>query len=377
MNLSIPKEKTENETRVALTPDDAKKLIKQGLKITIESGAGQLAGFPDSLYTKEGAALAPDTAGAFKGDIVLKIAKPTLDEVELLKPGALLLSQLDPFGSSELIDKLATKNVNTLCLELIPRTSRAQSMDVLSSQANIAGYRAVLEAAAHYKRFFPMMMTSAGMAKPAKVLVIGAGVAGLQAIATAKRLGSQVEAFDIRPEVKEQILSLGAKFLELNLNEEGTGQGGYAKELSEDGKRKQLEALGEKIKKFDVVISTANIPGRKAPLLISEDAVKGMRAGSVILDMAAASGGNCALTKAGQIISQYDVTIIGPLNLPALVPADASAFFSRNCLNLLALVLQTKDQNTQLNYNLEDDIIAASLVTYNGKRRWPAQGERK
>jgi NAD(P) transhydrogenase subunit alpha len=257
-----------------------------------------------------------------------------------------------------------------MSMELIPRTSRAQSMDALSSQANIAGYRAVLEATTHYKRFFPMMMTSAGSAKAAKVAVLGAGVAGLQAIATARRLGASVESYDVRPEVKEQILSLGAKFIELDVGEQGSGSGGYAKELSEEGKRKQQAALTERLKKFDVIISTANIPGRKAPVLITEDAVKGMRTGSVIVDMAAANGGNCPLSEADKIVTKHNVTIVGLTNFPGLVPADSSNFYARNLATLLGLMAVAKDGKVTLNVNLEDDIIAASLTTYQGQVRF-------
>jgi NAD(P) transhydrogenase subunit alpha len=239
----------------------------------------------------------------------------------------------------------------------------------LSSQAGIAGYRAVVEAANHYGRFFLMMMTSAGMAKPARVVVLGAGVAGLQAIATAKKLGAQVEAFDVRAEVKEQIMSLGAKFIELNLGEEGSGQGGYAKELSADAQKRQQLALAEKLKSADIVISTANIPGKKSPVLILEEAVKGMRRGSVIVDMAAANGGNCPLSEADKVVEKFGVKIIGLTNYPSLMSADASLFYGNNLWNLLALVLESKDGQVKLNFNLEDDIVAATLVTLNGELR--------
>jgi NAD(P) transhydrogenase subunit alpha len=242
-------------------------------------------------------------------------------------------------------------------------------MDVLSSQANIAGYRAVIEGASHYGRFVPLMMTSAGSAKAAKVMVLGAGVAGLQAIATAKRLGALVEAYDIRPEVKEQIQSVGAKFVELEIGEEGTGQGGYAKELSAEAKKKQQDLLTERLKKMDMIISTANVPGRKAPILISEEAVKGMRAGSVVVDMAAPSGGNCALTEAGKVVVKHGVKLIGLMNYPAMVPADSSNFYGNNLISLLGLIAENRDGKISLNLNLEDDIIAASLVTHQGTVR--------
>jgi NAD(P) transhydrogenase subunit alpha len=251
-------------------------------------------------------------------------------------------------------------------MELIPRTSRAQSMDVLSSQAGIGGYRAVLEAASRYGRFFPMMMTSAGSAKACKFAVLGVGVAGLQAIATARKLGAMVEAYDVRKEVREQILSLGAKVIDLDVGEEGSGTGGYAKELSEEAKRKQQAALTERLKGFDVIVSTANIPGRKSPVLITEDAVKGMRPGSVIVDMAAANGGNCPLTEADKIVIKHGVVLVGITNYPALVPSDASHFYAQNLVNLLDILWTKKEGSASQELNLTDDIVAASLVTHKG-----------
>jgi NAD(P) transhydrogenase subunit alpha len=352
---------------VAGTPASIKKLVKKGLHVVVERSAGLAAGFPDSAYTAEGAQIGT-SAEAFSSDIVLKIHKPSSSEIAQLKSGALLISFLEPYLKDGTFEKLAQAKIDSLSMELIPRTSRAQSMDALSSQANIAGYRAVLEASNHYRRFFPMMMTSAGMSKPAKVLVLGAGVAGLQAIATARRLGGTVEAFDVRPEVKEQIQSLGAKFLEFDIGEAGTGQGGYAKELSDEGRRKQQAALTENIKRFDIVVSTANVPGRKAPVLITEDAVRGMRPGSVIIDMAAPSGGNCALTEAEKVVEKNGVTIVGLTNYPSLVASDASQFFAQNLVSLLGLVFPEKNVD-QITLNLEDDIILASLCTFKGQVR--------
>ncbi|MEQ1877688.1 MAG: Re/Si-specific NAD(P)(+) transhydrogenase subunit alpha [Bdellovibrionia bacterium] len=366
MRIGIPKETAPQETRVAGTPASVKKLIKKGLKVLVEKGAGLAAGYPDADYVAEGAEIG-DLNGAFSSEIVLKVQKPTVSEIEKLKTGSLLISFLEPYNKDGTLEKLASKNINAMSMEMIPRTSRAQSMDALSSQAGIAGYRAVIEASRHYPRFFPMMMTSAGMNKPAKVLVIGAGVAGLQAIATARKLGGTVEAFDVRPEVKEQIQSLGAKFLELDIGETGTGQGGYAKELSEEGKRKQQQALTERLKKFDVVISTANVPGRKAPTLITEEAVRGMRPGSVIIDMAAPSGGNCPLTKLDEIVDINGVKIVGFANYPSSVAADASMFFANNLVSLLGLVFPDKAPTDKINLNLEDDIIAGSLAVHNGQ----------
>lgn len=365
MRVGIPKESRPGEARVAGTPASIKKLVKKGLKVTIERGAGVPAGFTDQEYAHEGAELV-DRASAFGCNIVLKVHKPSNDELPLLKAGSLLISFLEPYINDGTLEKLATSQIDSLSMEMIPRTSRAQSMDALSSQANIAGYRAVIEGANRYRRFFPMMMTSAGMNKPAKTLVLGAGVAGLQAIATAKRLGSTVEAFDVRPEVKEQIQSLGAKYLELDIGEAGTGQGGYAKELSEEGKRKQQAALTERLKKFDIVISTANVPGRKAPTLITEEAVRGMRPGSVIIDMAAPSGGNCPLTEADKVVEKHGVVIVGLSNYPSLVAADASQFYAQNLVNLLGLVFPDKASD-QIKLNLEDDILAGSLATYQGQ----------
>jgi NAD(P) transhydrogenase subunit alpha len=364
MQIGVPKETKSGECRVAGTPDAAKKLLKKGFIVAVEKGAGALAGFSDQDYETAGVKLVESAAEVFKSQVVFKVHRPSDEEISLLQKNGVLISFLEPFRKDDHFSKLAQAEVSAFSMELIPRTTRAQSMDALSSQANIAGFRAVLEAANRYGRFFPMMMTSAGMSKPARVLVLGAGVAGLQAIATAKRLGAVVEAFDVRSEVKEQILSLGAKFVELDIGEEGTGSGGYAKELSEEGKRKQIEALGEKIKKSDIVISTANIPGRKAPILISESAVKGMRTGSVIVDMAAANGGNCPLTVPEQIVQKFGVTLIGITNFPSLMATDASQFYSNNLINLLTIMTEEKNGKPELKIDLNDDILAASLTTY-------------
>jgi NAD(P) transhydrogenase subunit alpha len=365
MIIGLPKEKRIDETRVALSPDSVKKLCKKGFRVLVERSAGVLAGFPDTDYVSEGVELV-DTKAAFSAEIVLKVNRPSDDEISLMKKGTLLICYIEPYNKDGLVEKLAKAGIEAMSVELIPRTSRAQSMDVLSSQANIAGYRAVIEAAARYGRFFPLMMTSAGSAKPAKVMVLGAGVAGLQAIATAKRLGGSIEAYDVRAEVKEQIQSLGAKFVELDVGEEGSGQGGYAKELSEEAKIRQQQLLTERLKKCDVIISTANIPGRKAPVLITEEAVKGMRAGSVIIDMAAANGGNCPLSEAHKIVVKHGVTLVGYTNYPSLMPADSSNFYGNNLISLLGILVENKDGKQVLNLNLEDDIIAAVLVTHKG-----------
>lgn len=369
MRVGIPKESFAGERRVAGAPDFAKKLAKKGIKVCVESGAGLAAGFTDADFVALGAQIV-DRAGAFGCEIVAKVQRPTEAEVAFLKKDSTLVCLMEPFKKDGLIEKLATQGVSVFGLELIPRTSRAQSMDVLSSQANIAGYRAVVEAAQHYGRFFPVMMTSAGMAKAAKCIVLGAGVAGLQAIATAKRLGASVEAFDVRPEVKEQIQSLGAKFIDLDVGESGTGTGGYARELSPEARARQQQLLGERLKKADIIITTALIPGRPAPELVTEEAVKGMRTGSVIVDMAAAQGGNCKLTEAGKVVQKHGVTLVGVTNFPSLVPADASLFFGNNIANLLALFIQTsKEGAASIAMNLEDDIIAASLMAHQGSVR--------
>ena len=369
MIVGVPKEVRLNETRVAVTPDTAKELIKLGLKVCVESHAGETAGFADSDYESAGAQIGT-AAAALMSEIVLKLHPPVTEEISKMKKGALLISFLEPYSTEQTVEKLVSAGVNAIGMEVIPRTSRAQSMDALSSQANIAGYRAVLEAAAQLNRFFPLMMTSAGSARPAKVAVLGAGVAGLQAIATARRLGAKVEAYDVRSEVKEQIQSLGARFIDIQIEEEGSGQGGYAKELSEESKRKQQLQLTERLKGFDVIVSTANIPGRKAPVLITEDAVKGMRRGSVIIDMAAANGGNCALSEVNKVVEKYGIRVVGFTNYPGLLPADASNFYGRNLINLLKLIVQKGDAGeAKLNVNLEDDIIDAALVSYQGQAR--------
>jgi NAD(P) transhydrogenase subunit alpha len=368
MFVGVPKEQRPGETRVAATPDSVKKLLRRGLAVRVERGAGSLAHYPDEAFRAAGAELV-DRATALGSDIVFQIRKPEAADIAAMKRGAVLASLLEPYQSDGTLEKLAAQGVSALALELVPRTSRAQSMDVLSSQAGIAGYRAVLEAAARYGRFFPMMMTSAGSSKPCRLAVLGVGVAGLQAIATARKLGAVVEAYDVRPEVKEQILSLGAKFIDIDVGESGSGAGGYARELSEEAKRRQQAALMEKIKAFDVVITTANVPGRKAPTLVAEEAVRGMRPGSVIVDMAAPSGGNCPLTEPDRTVVKHGVTIVGTTNFPALVPTDASAYFAQNLVNLLDLFwVESPDTKgaRSLKLSTDDDIIAASLVTHQG-----------
>lgn len=368
LTIGVPRESRAGETRLATSPEAIKKLVKRGYRVVVESGAGLAAGFSDDDFKKEGAT-SGDRAAALGADVVFKIHKPTTEEIGALKKGALLACFAEPYLKDGTVEKIAQAQVNLLAMELIPRTSRAQSMDALSSQAGIAGYRAVLEASAQYGRFFPLMMTSAGSSKAAKVLVLGAGVAGLQAIATARKLGANVEAYDVRPEVKEQILSLGAKFVELEVGEQGSGTGGYAKELSEEGKAKQRKLLTERIQKADVVISTANVPGRKAPTLITEEAVRGMRTGSVIVDMAAPSGGNCELTEAGKTVKKHGVTLVGITNFAGLVPADASNYYGQNLVALLALTAEGPSKSAAVHLNMDDDILAAALMTQGGQVR--------
>lgn len=361
MKIGIPLETRPGETRVASTPDVVKKLVGKGLEVLVEAGAGARAGYPDADYEQAGARLT-DRAGAYDVDLLMKVRRPDEADVEAMRAGGLYLGLLESCGEDPVVASMLAKDMRVMGLERMPRTSRAQSMDVLSSQSNIAGYRATLEAAARYGRFFPMMMTSAGSAKPARVVVLGAGVAGLQAIATARRLGADVFAYDVRPETREQILSLGAKPIDLDLGESGAGEGGYAKELSEEAKARQQAALSDELAKAHVIITTALIPCRAAPVLVTEEVVQRMRPGSVIVDLAAASGGNCPLTVADEIVERHDVTIVGLTNYPALVPADASAFYARNLLNLIEIMIDAGDAGPRLKELEADDITAAMLM---------------
>lgn len=366
ISVGVPKETVSGETRVAATPDSVKRLIKCGFDIRIEEGAGISAGFRDEDYEMVGADIV-SCKEAWGSPLVAKVAAPTAHESSAIPSGVMIVSLLEPFRNVTLLERFAKDRVDALALEAIPRTSRAQAMDVLSSQAGIAGYRAVLEAAQHYGRFFPMMMTSAGSAKATKVTVLGAGVAGLQAIATARKLGATVEAYDVRPETREQIQSLGAKYIDIKLDESGVGQGGYARELSDESKKRLQEALDERLCKSDVIITTANVPGRKAPTLVSESVVSNMRCGSVIVDMATPSGGNCPLSVADRVVDVGGVKIIGHTNYPAMMPTDASNFFARNLVSLLDLFVKEKNPGSPTFFvNLEDDIIESSLLVHNG-----------
>lgn len=366
ITVGVPRETGAGETRVAATPDSVKRLVKNGFELAIEEDAGAAAGFRNEDYEVAGAKIVSKNE-AWSHQVVAKVAPPSEGESSSLRSGAFIVSLLEPFRNGPLLERLAGSKIDALALEAIPRTSRAQAMDVLSSQAGIAGYRAVLEAAQHYGRFFPMMMTSAGSAKATKVTVLGAGVAGLQAIATARKLGAIVEAYDVRPETREQIQSLGAKFIDIQLDESGAGQGGYARELSEDSKKKLQDALDERLSKSDIIISTANVPGRRAPTLISESVVRNMRSGSVIVDMATPSGGNCPLSQADRVIDVGGVKIVGHTNYPAMMATDSSNFFARNLVSLFDLFV-AKRENGEPTFvvNLEDDIIESSLLVHQG-----------
>ena len=366
MHIGVPLETQAGEARVAATPETIKKLVAQGHRITVQRGAGLRASVPDSAYEAAGAMLG-SAADALGAELVLKVAAPDPQELKQIQPGAVLVGMLNPFDAAR-IAQFAAHGITAFALEAAPRTSRAQSLDVLSSQANIAGYKAVLLAASHYARFMPMLMTAAGTVKAARVLILGAGVAGLQAIATAKRLGAVIEASDVRPAVKEQIESLGAKFIDVpyETDEEracAEGIGGYARPMPASWMQRQALAVHERAKQADIVITTALIPGRKAPTLISAETVAQMKPGSVIVDLAAAQGGNCPLTVADQVVVEQGVIIVGPTNLPAQVAADASALYARNLLDFLKLIC-TPDAT--LSIDLEDDIVAACLMCRDG-----------
>lgn len=371
MKILSTKETAANERRVAITPDVAKKLVEMGHQVVVEEGAGQEAGFPDKLYKDVGVEVLKDKEALFAGvDVVAQVAPPSDDVCQALPKGSIFFSLLKPFNNAELLKKLAEGGVTAFSLEMIPRISRAQAMDVLSSQSNLAGYKAVVDCAAEYGRAMPLMMTAAGTIPPAKVLVLGAGVAGLQAIATARRLGAVVSAFDVRSAAKEQVESLGATFVEVESQESGEGSGGYAKEMSEDYKNRQMERLAEVIKGQDIVITTAQIPGKTAPVLVTEAMVKSMKAGAIIYDMAVESGGNCALSQFGKSVTKYGVRIVGHANVPARIAQDASQVFSKNVLNFLKVLMDKEGKTIQLNW--DDDIIKGAAITFDGAIVHPA-----
>ena len=367
MKIGVPAETRAAEARVAATPETVKKLVAARHEVIVQSGAGVGASVPDSAYEAVGAVIG-DAASAFSADLVLKVRRPSPEELALVKPGAAVVGMMEPFDRTGL-EQLAAAQVTAFALEAAPRTTRAQSMDVLSSQANIAGYKAVMVAASTYQRFMPMLMTAAGTVKAARVVILGVGVAGLQAIATAKRLGAVIEASDVRPPVKEQVESLGAKFIDVpyETDEEreiAKGEGGYARPMPESWMKRQAAAVAERIKQADIVITTALIPGRKAPVLVTEEMVKSMKPGSVIVDMAVEQGGNCPLSEAGKTVTKHGVHLVGETNLPSMVAADASALYSRNVIDFLKLVI---DDAGALKIDLEDDIVKACLVTRDGQ----------
>ncbi|MCS6782201.1 MAG: Re/Si-specific NAD(P)(+) transhydrogenase subunit alpha [Gloeomargarita sp. SKYBB_i_bin120] len=366
MRVAVLKEREAGETRVALVPDVVGRLVQRGFTVAVEQGAGVAAHFPDAAYVAAGAEVVADPQALLaEADLVLKVAPPQETEVCWMRPGAVLIGFVDPLGRPLLVKGLARQGVTTFSLEMMPRISRAQSMDALSSQASLAGYKAVVLAAAHLPKFFPMLTTAAGTIPPAKVFVVGAGVAGLQAIATARRLGAVVEAFDIRPQVKEEVQSLGAKFVEVTLEEAVEAGGGYARELSETGQEKSRQLIRDAVARADVVITTAQVPGKRAPLLVTEAMVAQMQPGSVIVDVAAPQGGNCALTEPGQLVVKHGVTILGPLNLPASMPVHASQMYSKNLLSLLNLILP----DGQLRLDFDDEIIGSACITHAGDIR--------
>jgi NAD(P) transhydrogenase subunit alpha len=363
VKVGIPKERAPEERRVALVPDTAAKLVAASLDVSVESGAGEGAFIPDAAYERAAVKVVKGAELLLKdADVVLKVQAPTANEVGLLKSGSVLISFLQPATQGDIVNALAKRGVTAFSLELLPRISRAQSMDALSSQASAAGYKAVLMAATRLGKFFPMMMTAAGTVAPARVLVMGAGVAGLQAIATARRLGAVVSAYDVRPAVKEEVSSLGATFIELAL-EAQVGEGGYAREQSEEFLRKQRELIGEHVAKSDIVITTAAIPGRRAPVLVTGEMVKGMRPGSVIVDLAAETGGNVELTQEGKEIEVGGVTIVGTRNVPSTMALATSQLYARNVANLLLHLVK----DGAINLDFQDEITKGSCVTHGGE----------
>jgi len=371
MKVGISKERRHGEARVAGSPDMVKKLVAMGVELLVETGAGDGAMITDDAFVEAGASIAPDAASVYGGsDVVVRVRRPLTeaeggDEIAAMKSGASLIGMLSPGDDRAQLDHYAQQGINAFSMELMPRISRAQAMDALSSQSNLAGYKAVIDAAAHYTRIFPMMMTAAGTIAPARVLVLGAGVAGLQAIATARRLGAIVSAFDVRTAARQEVESLGASFIEVESEESGDAAGGYAKEMSDDYKRRQGELVHETLKKQDIVITTALIPGRPAPVLITADMVADMKRGSVIVDMAVASGGNCELSDGEGEVIAHGVIILGRGDLPSSLAADTSSLYARNLLNVLTLMVDQESGNLAIDW--EDEIITGMLLTRDGK----------
>jgi NAD(P) transhydrogenase subunit alpha len=365
MKIAVPMESERGETRVALVPETVSRLTRAGHVVAVQPDAGKAAGFVDDSYREAGAALARTFADLLDdADIVTGVGEPTGDQISHLKTGAVVIGMLEARTNHELVAALASAGVTAFSMELVPRIARAQRLDVLSSQSSLAGYKAMLIAANALGKFFPLMMTAAGTIPPARVLVLGAGVAGLQAIATARRLGALIEAFDIRAEVREQVESLGAKFVDIPVPEDSSTADGYAREQSDEAQRLQREVLAERVAAADVVVTTALIPGRPAPLLVTEEMVAAMRPGSVIVDLAAEAGGNCELTVPGRTAQRHEVEIHGPVNLPSMMPGEASVLYSRNIAGLLDLLI-TPDG--ELNIDFEDEVIAGTAVTHAGE----------
>lgn len=367
MRVAVLKETRSAEHRVALVPSDVKALVKRGVTVAIQAGAGEASGISDLMYREAGAEIADNALEAVKdAKIILVVNAPSFDDLANLSEGSILVGFLDPLSDLDLVRLLVKSKVTGISMELVPRITRAQSMDALSSQATVAGYKAVLLAAGHLPKFLPMLTTAAGTIRPAKVLILGAGVAGLQAIATARRLGAVVEAFDVRPAVKEQVESLGASFLESEEEVTAEGEGGYAKELTEDQHNKELKLIGGALTDTDIAITTAHIPGRRAPVLITGEMVKTMQPGSVIVDLASESGGNCELSKAGETILAHGVQILGPVNLPASIPVHASQMYSKN---IVTLVSEFLGDDGQLQLDFQNDVVGPSTVTHEGEVR--------
>ena len=378
MLIAIPKERRPGEFRVAASPDTVKKFTGMGFEVVVEAGAGLAASVPDDLYVAAGATIGADARATLaNADIVLKVARPIEasegeDEIALFKQGAILIAHLAALQNREQVAGYARAGIVAFAMELVPRISRAQNMDILSSQSNLAGYKAVLDAAAHYGRAMPMMMTAAGTVAAAKVLILGAGVAGLQAIATARRLGAVVSAFDVRPAVKEQVESLGAKFVEVDPEATKAAEtaGGYAKEMGADYAKKQADKIHETLKKTDIAITTALIPGKPAPVLITEEMVKDMRPGSVIVDLAVEAGGNCPLSERGQVVTRHGVTLVGYDNVPSRLAADTSLLYAKNLLNFLTLSYDKDAKGLKINW--DDEIIKGTALTRDGQVIHPA-----
>ncbi|MGH2868354.1 MAG: Re/Si-specific NAD(P)(+) transhydrogenase subunit alpha [Solirubrobacteraceae bacterium] len=365
MRIGVPKETTEGERRVALVPEVVKKLsATDGIEVVVQRGAGAGALIPDAVYEEAGATMVDDAASALGADVVVKVAAPNAEETAALGSDSTLIAFLGPLTNGEGVRAIAATGATSFALEAVPRISRAQSMDALSSQANIAGYRSALIGAMELGRYYPMLMTAAGTIRPATVLVLGAGVAGLQAIATARRLGAQVQGFDVRAAVKEQVESLGAHFLEFDLGGDLEGAGGYAKELTAEQQARQQELMAEAIGKVDVVITTALVPGRKAPILVTEAAVKLMKPGSVIVDLAGEAGGNCELSEPGETVLRHDVKILAPLNVPSTMAEHASQLYARNISALLGLMIS---ETGTLELDFEDEVIAGACITRGGE----------